>query len=157
MLFLSGFFAIPFALIKHFLFSRIKRSFDFEFDMEVAFKEESVKDGLKSQSYNIKSIQSFFIPIFIGVFMLRHPEPLGTDLELRPQILAIIIIPVIQLAYYLFGLGIAKNLTNKNLKNGYLIFSFLAFTVPQAVLWGITRGKEVKGSASSAFLIASIA
>ena len=156
-LFLAGFFAIPFALLKHYLLSRITRSFDSLHYFEVSFKEKGAKDGLKSEFYNVKSIQSFFIPIFIGVFMLRHPEPLGTDLELRPQILAIIIIPVIQLAYYLFGLGIAKNLTNKNLKNGYLIFSFLAFTVPQAVLWGITRGKEVKGSASSAFLIASIA
>jgi hypothetical protein len=125
--------------------------------LEVSYKEDGVKDGLKSEFYNIKSIQSFFIPIFIGVFMLRHPEPLGTDLKLRPQILAIIIIPVIQLAYYLFGLGVAKNLTNQNLKAGYLIFSFLALTIPQAVLWGITREKEVKGSASSAFLISSIA
>ena len=30
-------------------------------------------------------------------------------------------------------------------------------TVPQAVLWGITSDKKVKGSASSAFLISAIA
>jgi hypothetical protein len=29
--------------------------------------------------------------------------------------------------------------------------------VPQIVLWGITRDKRVKGSASSAFLISAIA
>ena len=95
MLFLAGFFAIPFALLKHFIFSRVKRQYDDLYDMEVSFKEEGVKDGLKVQSINIKSIQAFFIPIFICVFMLRHPEPLGTDLVLRPQILAVIIVSVI--------------------------------------------------------------
>ena len=112
MLFLAGFFAIPFALLKHFIFSRVKRQYDDLYDMEVSFKEEGVKDGLKVQSINIKSIQAFFIPIFICVFMLRHPEPLGTDLVLRPQILEIIIVSVIQLAYYLFGLGVAKLIKN---------------------------------------------
>jgi hypothetical protein len=63
--------------------------------MEVTFEEKGVNDGLKVQYLNIKSIQAFFIPIFICVFMLRHPEPLGTDLVLRPQILAIIIVSVI--------------------------------------------------------------
>lgn len=71
--------------------------------------------------------------------MLRHPEPLGTDLELRPQILAIIIISVIQLAYYLFGIGLAKLIDNE--KNGlckaiYFIFSLLFLTIPQVVMWG---------------------
>ena len=56
MLFLAGFFAIPFALLKHFIFSRVKRQYDDLYDMEVSFKEEGVKDGLKVQSINIKSI-----------------------------------------------------------------------------------------------------
>ena len=76
--------------------------------MEVSLKEKGAKDGLKVQTLNIKSIQAFFIPIFIGLFMLRHPEPLGTDLALRPQILAIIIVSAIQLTYYLFGLGVTQ-------------------------------------------------
>ena len=80
MLFLAAFFAIPFALFKHFIFSRIRRSFNALYDMEVSLKEKGAKDGLKVQTLNIKSIQAFFIPIFIGLFMLRHPEPLGTDL-----------------------------------------------------------------------------
>ena len=58
MLFLAAFFAIPFALLKHLIFSRIRRRFDNEdlFDIEVSLKEKGVKDGLKVQTLNIKSI-----------------------------------------------------------------------------------------------------
>jgi hypothetical protein len=63
----------------------------------------------------------------------------------------------------LFGLGLSKLIKKKEdnkqaiLYLLSLLFGFLFMTVPQAVLWGITSDKKVKGSASSAFLISAIA